>query len=63
MEGMHAGIQHLGKIPSGSESRIKFEQSVDELKKQLISAIEKEDFELAADLRDQLKALEKEAQV
>ena len=29
------------------------------LKKQLISAIEKEDFEKAAELRDQLKALEK----
>ena len=37
----------LGKIPSGSESRVKFEQSVDELK--TISAIEKEDFELAAE--------------
>jgi protein-arginine kinase activator protein McsA len=36
---------------------------VDELKKQLLMAIENEDFEKAAELRDQLKALEKEAQV
>ena len=49
--------------PLWLESRVKFEQSVDELKKQLLSAIEKEDFEKAAELRDQLKALEKEAQV
>jgi len=62
LEGMHAGT-HLGKIPSGSESRVKFEQSVDDLKKQLLTAIENEDFEKAAELRDQLKALEKEAQV
>ena len=63
LEGMHAGTQHLGKIPSGSESRVRFEQSVDVLKKQLLSAIENEDFEKAAELRDQLKVLEKEAQV
>ena len=63
LEGMHAGTQHLGKIPSGSESRVKFEQSVDDLKKQLLKAIEDEDFENAAELRDQLKALEKEAQI
>jgi protein arginine kinase activator len=63
LEGMHAGTQHLGKIPSGSESRVRFEQSVDVLKKQLLSAIENEDFEKAAELRDQLKVLEKEAQI
>lgn len=63
LEGMHAGTQHLGKIPSGSESRVKFEQSVDDLKKYLLTAIENEDFEKAAELRDQLKALEKETQV
>jgi protein arginine kinase activator len=63
LEGMHAGTQHLGKIPTGSESRVKFEQSVDVLKKQLLMAIENEDFEKAAELRDQLKAMEKEAQV
>ena len=63
LEGLPAGTQHPGKIPSGSESRVKFEQSVDDLKKQLLTAIENEDFEKAAELRDQLKALEKEAQV
>ena len=63
LDGMHAGTQHFGKIPSGSESRVKFEQSVEDLKKQLLKAIEDEDFESAAELRDQLKALEKEAQV
>ena len=36
---------------------------MEDLKKQLLKAIEDEDFESAAELRDQLKALEKEAQV
>ena len=63
LEGMHAGTHHLGKIPSGLESRVQFSQSVDDLKKQLLNAIENEDFEKAAELRDQLKALENEAQV
>ncbi len=63
LEGMHAGTQHLGKIPSASESRVQFVQSVETLKKQLFNAIENEDFEKAAELRDQLKALENEAQV
>ena len=60
---MHAGTHHLGKIPSGLESRVQFSQSVDDLKKQLLNAIENEDFEKAAELRDQLKALENEARV
>ena len=63
LEGMHAGTLHLGKIPPGSESRVHFEKSVEELKKLLLQAIEKEDFEKAAELRDQLKDLEKEAKV
>ncbi len=63
LEGMHAGTQHLGKIPSGSESRVRFEQSVDQLKKELLTAIENEDFEKAAEFRDQLKILENEAKV
>ena len=62
LEGMHAGTHHLGKIPSGLDSRVQFSQSVDDLKKQLLNAIENEDFEKAAELRDQLKALENEAQ-
>jgi len=63
LEGMHAGTLHLGKIPPGSESRVRFEKSVEELKKLLLQAIEKEDFEKAAELRDQLKDLEKVAKV
>ena len=61
LDGMHAGTKHLGKIPAGSESRVKFERSLSEIKSELQFAIEEEDFEKAAQLRDRLKELEKEA--
>ena len=61
LDGMHAGIKHLGKIPAGSKSRIKYERDLEEIKLDLQVAIEEEDFERAAKLRDQLRILEKEA--
>jgi protein arginine kinase activator len=61
LDGMHAGTKHLGKIPSGSASRVKFERSVDTLKTELKDAVEKEDYEKAALVRDKLKELESKA--
>jgi protein arginine kinase activator len=58
LDGMHAGTKHEGKIPEGSKSRVDFEQSVELLRHQLSEAVEKEDFEKAAELRDQLQDLE-----
>jgi protein arginine kinase activator len=58
LDGMHAGSKHLGKIPSGSESRVRFEQTIEGLRKELQDAVEKEDFEKAAELRDKLHDLE-----
>jgi protein arginine kinase activator len=55
---MHAGTKHLGKVPAGSVSRIKFERSVENLREELSEAVEKEDFEKAAKLRDELRDLE-----
>ncbi len=61
LDGMHAGTKHLGKIPSGSESRVRFEQSIDDLRRELQDAVEKEDYEKAAELRDRLRDLENDA--
>ena len=61
LDGMHAGNKHLGKIPSGSESRVRFEQTIEVLRKELQDAVEKEDFEKAAELRDKLHDLENDA--
>ena len=62
LDGMHAGTKHLGKIPSGSASRVKFERSVDTLKTELKDAVEGEDYEKAALIRDKLKELESKAE-
>jgi protein arginine kinase activator len=45
-------------VPAGSESRIQFEQSIHSLKTKLKEAVEKEDYEKAAQLRDELRDLE-----
>lgn len=61
LDGMHAGIKHLGKIPAGSKVRVQFEQSMSQLQTKLQDSIEQEDYEEAARIRDQLKDLEKKA--
>lgn len=60
LDGMHAGIKHFGKAPAGSEVRIDFDREMSGLKKALNDAVETEDFEKAAELRDRIKDLEKE---
>ena len=61
LDGMHAGVKHLGKIPAGSKSRVDFEQSLELIRKELQEAVEREDFEKAAELRDRLRDMEKDA--
>lgn len=54
---MHKGIRHVGKAP---EALRKSRESADRLKllqKKLTKAIETEDFEMAATLRDEIKAI------
>jgi protein arginine kinase activator len=54
---MHKGTRHIGKVP---EALRRTRESADRLKtlqKKLAKAIETEDFELAAQLRDQIKAI------
>jgi protein arginine kinase activator len=54
---MHKGTRHIGKAP---EALRKSRESADRMKtlqKKLTKAIETEDFEQAAQLRDQIKAL------
>ena len=58
LEGMHAGSKHLGKIPSSSQLKVEFQQSMVRLRSDLQNAIEQEDYEEAARIRDQLKDLE-----
>ena len=55
---LHGKVTHIGKtIKKVSESETK-QQKIDKLKKFLKDAIEKEEFEKAAEIRDEIKKLE-----
>ena len=59
---IHGSTHHLGKAPArATASKVvkKKTQSVADLRRQMQKAIEAEDFELAAELRDKLRMLEK----
>jgi protein arginine kinase activator len=58
---IHGSNQHLGKSPLGiSKTEKKKTDTLQELKIQLIEAIQMEDFEKAAQLRDKIRHFEKE---
>lgn len=58
LEKMHTGTRHEGKVPEGIVQDIVREQELETLKNQLAQAIEAEDFEKAATLRDQIKEID-----
>ncbi len=58
---VHSGnVIHHGKIPRRSGSRLQLKRELEYKKKQLKRAVEQEEFELAARLRDEIRALEKQ---
>lgn len=52
-------IVHKGKIPSSLVNRIEIDKEIYKLNTQLLQAIKKEYFELAVNLRDKIRVLEK----
>ncbi|NLP45984.1 MAG: hypothetical protein GX347_02930 [Epulopiscium sp.] len=57
---MHGNTNHTGKLPQRAATDLKLERKIRELKKELKTAIEEEAYEKAAQLRDQIRALEGE---
>jgi protein arginine kinase activator len=55
---MHKGVQHIGKVPKVLRAKLDTTKQRDRLNEQLQKAIETENYEEAARLRDQLKELE-----
>ncbi len=53
---MHRDVQHVGKTP-GSQKGVAAREKLKNLEKRLQDAIDKEDFEKAAELRDEIGAL------
>ncbi|MBI4335561.1 MAG: UvrB/UvrC motif-containing protein [Candidatus Omnitrophica bacterium] len=56
---LHGSDQHFGKAPIKAQKAVKIRDDAQELKARLQKAIEREEFEEAAKLRDQIRELEK----
>ena len=54
---VHGNAQHSGRVPGGVDSKVAVKLQIDRLKQQLIKAITNEEYEIAATLRDQIRAL------
>jgi len=54
---IHGSSQHVGKIPQAKDMKTSINRQLEQLQRQLNEAIEKEEFEKAAELRDEIKEL------
>lgn len=57
---IHGHQKHVGKVPKRSGNRLQMKRQIEELKQNLEAAIEKEEYEQAAELRDRIHDLEEE---
>jgi len=57
---IHGNIQHTGRVPGRYKKMIDIKRSLDSLKRDLQEAVRSENFERAAELRDQIHALNTE---
>jgi protein arginine kinase activator len=57
---VHGSTLHVGKIPKRAGAQIAYRRQIDEMKQELGISILQEEFERAAELRDQIRKLEKE---
>ena len=53
-----SATQHIGKIPSQADKTIERQATILKLRAELRKAIQAENYELAAELRDNIKSLE-----
>ncbi len=57
---MHRGLRHIGKTPRGQKPKREPVDLLKQLARKLEKAIQSEDFETAAQLRDQIRALKQQ---
>jgi len=55
---VHGSTKHVGKAPVRDAARVALRREVQRLHEELQKAVEREDFESAADLRDRIKKME-----
>ena len=56
---MYPNAAHVGNIPASAGSELTIKRELEELKRQLKSAVEAQEYEKAAELRDRVKDLER----
>jgi protein arginine kinase activator len=57
LEKMHGNTQHVGKVPSRAGKELIKKNELMQLRSELNKAVEKEDYEKAAELRDKIYGL------
>lgn len=57
---VHGNIVHVGKVPIRTGGKINQQRKIEQLKRELQIKIEREEFEAAASIRDQIRELERE---
>lgn len=57
---IHSGQKHIGKVPMMIDSNIKKKVKIEELQKKIKEHVEKEEYEQAAELRDNIRRLNTE---
>jgi protein arginine kinase activator len=60
LKAMHKGTEHVGKLPERAARQLKLSDEMRALNDNLQKAVAEENYETAADLRDQIKQLEHE---
>ncbi len=61
LRNMHKGMEHIGKAPAMFQRTRQIDQKIKSLKTSLDQAVADEQYEKAADLRDQIRQIEAEA--
>lgn len=58
LSGMHKGVQHCGKVPEGLMEQFQRNKRLEDLRQRLEHAIDAENYEEAAGLRDEIRRLD-----
>lgn len=59
---IHGKVKHVGKIPAAAGRELREKREIESLQQQLKTAVDAQEYEKAAQLRDKIKELEKKVQ-
>lgn len=58
---LHGSVQHVGKAPKRAAGRLRLQQDIERLRRELQELVAREEFEKAAQVRDRIRELERQA--